>query len=187
MEKDLKPEHRVFAHQYVIDWNATRSYKVAYPNAKTSTAEVNGSKLLRNTKVAAYIEEIQKDLGKLAGVSALRNVLELKKIAFTNIADFKDGWMTEKQFDDLDEDTKAALSEIQYQEKSTKDGVERIVKFKLHDKLRSIETLNKMLGFNAPEKHENKNLNTSVPISDWVNGTKKGSSDMDRFNPDDPE
>ena len=154
MGNDLKPEHRVFAYQYVIDWNATRSYKVAYPNAKTSTAEVNGSKLLRNTKVADYIEEIQKDLGKLAGVSALRNVLELKKIAFTNISDFKDGWMTEKDFEKLDEDTKAALSEIQYTEKTTEYGVERIVKFKLHDKLKAIEAINKMAGFNAPEKSQ---------------------------------
>lgn len=47
-----------FADEYIIDCNATRAYKAAYPNVKKdSTAASNGSKLLRNTKVAAYIEE----------------------------------------------------------------------------------------------------------------------------------
>ena len=162
MADKLKPEWIVFAHEYVIDWNGSRAYQVAYPKATHDSAKASASRLLTDVNLKVYIEEIQGDLGKLAGISALRNILELKKIAFTNIADFKDGWMTEKDFDNLEEDTKAALSEIQYQEKNTRDGVERIVKFKLHDKLKSIETLNKMLGFNAPEKHENKNTNTNT-------------------------
>tara|TARA_R110000851_G_scaffold19014_1_gene59077 strand:- start:108 stop:644 length:537 start_codon:yes stop_codon:yes gene_type:complete len=154
MANDIKPEHRVFAHQYVIDWDGTRSYMVAYPKSSYESAKASASRLLTNDNLNEYIEDIQKDLGKLAGISALRNVLELKKIAFTNISDFKDGWMTEKQFDTLDNDTKAALSEIQYQERTLKDGVERIVKFKLHDKQKAIEALNKMLGYNAPEKSQ---------------------------------
>lgn len=78
---DLKPEHRIFAHEYVIDWNGTRSYKVAYPNVGDNTAAVNATKLLRNTKIAEYIEHIQKDIGKLAGVSALGNIKKLLEIA----------------------------------------------------------------------------------------------------------
>jgi hypothetical protein len=40
-----------------------------------------------------------------------------------------------------------------------------------------------MLGFNAPEKRENTNLNHDIPISKWVDGTSNGSSDMDNFDP----
>lgn len=48
----------MFADEYLIDLNATRAYKVAYPNVKKDgAAAVNGSKLLRNTKVRAYIDE----------------------------------------------------------------------------------------------------------------------------------
>ena len=80
-EKPLKPEYKVFAHEYVIDWNGTRAYKVAYPNVKTdNTAAANAYKLLRNTQIASYIEEIQKDLAKLAGVSALSNIKHLTDI-----------------------------------------------------------------------------------------------------------
>jgi len=151
---DLKPEHRVFAEQYVIDWNGTRSYQVAYPGSSYESSKSSASELLTNPNLLAYIKEIQKDLGKLAGVSALRNVLELKKLAYTNITDLKDGWLTVKEFEELDSDVKAALSEIQYTIKGTGKNREEIVKFKLHDKLKAIEGLNKMLGYNAPEKGE---------------------------------
>lgn len=47
-----------FADEYIIDCNATRAYKAAYPNVKKdSTAAQAGSRMLRNIKVAAYIEE----------------------------------------------------------------------------------------------------------------------------------
>ena len=57
--------------------------------------------------------------------------------------------MTEKEFDQLTTDQKAALSEIQYQVKTFQGGTETIVKFKVHDKQRAIEIMNKMLGFNT--------------------------------------
>lgn len=54
-----------FADEYIIDCNATRAYKAAYPNVKKdSTAAQAGSRMLRNVKVAAYIEE------KLAEISS---------------------------------------------------------------------------------------------------------------------
>ncbi|QQO97023.1 terminase small subunit [Cellulophaga phage Nekkels_1] len=149
---DLKPEWRIFCENYVIAWNGTQSYMVAYPNSSYESAMSSSSDLLRNPKVKAYIEHIQKDLAKLANVSALRNVLELKKIAYTNLSDFKDGWMTERDFDSLTEDQKGALSEIVYVDKMFNGNSEKVVKFKVHDKMKAIEMINKMLGFNLADK-----------------------------------
>ena len=54
----LTEKQKRFADEYLIDLNATRAYKVAYPNVKKDdAAAVNGSKLLRNTKVKSYIDE----------------------------------------------------------------------------------------------------------------------------------
>ena len=153
MEEQLKPltdKQKRFCEEYVIDWNATRAAKAA--GYSENTAAVQGSENLTKPNIQAYIEEIQQDLAKLAGVSALRNVLELKKVAYTNLADFKDGWMTEKKFDELTDDVKAALSEINYVERATEYGTETIVKFKVHDKIKAITEINKMLGFNSAEK-----------------------------------
>lgn len=112
----LKPEYIVFSENYVIHWNATKAYQFAYPDSSYDSARVNASKLLTNTNILAYIEEIQKDLSKLAGVSALGNILELKKIL---------------EVDD------------------NKEAKERA-----GDRIKALEVINKMLGFNAPEKSE---------------------------------
>jgi len=148
--ENLTKKQKIFCHEYVIDWNATRAAKEAGYSEKTAYSI--GHENLSKPEIQAYIEHIQEDLAKLAGVSALRNIIELKNIAYSTVADFKDGWMSLKDFDSLDETQKSALCEIQYTTKTTPQGDESYVKFKLHDKQRAIEIMNKMLGFNAPDK-----------------------------------
>ena len=54
-----------FADEYIIDCNATRAYRAAYPNVKKDTvAGANGARLLRNASVRAYVDE------KLAEISS---------------------------------------------------------------------------------------------------------------------
>lgn len=53
----MTDKQRKFADEYIIDCNATRAYKVAYPNVKKDTvASANGSRLLGNANVKAYID-----------------------------------------------------------------------------------------------------------------------------------
>lgn len=54
----LTDKQRIFANEYLVDLNATRAYKKAYPNVKKDeTARANGSRLLTNANVKAYIDE----------------------------------------------------------------------------------------------------------------------------------
>lgn len=47
-----------FADEYIIDCNATRAYKAAYPNVKKdNVAGAAGARLLKDVRVRAYIEE----------------------------------------------------------------------------------------------------------------------------------
>lgn len=148
----LSERHKAFCRRYVYDWNATQSYLEIYPDSSYESAMSSSSELLRNPKIEAFIEHIQKDLAKLAGISALKNITELSKLAYSNLSDFKDGWMTERDFNDLTNDQKAALSEITYTDKMYNGNSEKIVKFKVHDKMKAIELINKMLGFEAATK-----------------------------------
>ena len=51
-------KQRRFCDEYLIDANATRAYKAAYPNIKSDEgASVCASKLLRNPKVKDYLDE----------------------------------------------------------------------------------------------------------------------------------
>ena len=72
----MTDKQRKFADEYLIDCNATRAYKAAYPKIKSDeAARVNGCKLLTNTNIKAYIEE------------------QLEKIHDEKIADIKEVMM----------------------------------------------------------------------------------------------
>lgn len=61
----MTEKQKRFADEYLIDLNATRAYKAAYPNVKKdAAAAVNASKLLRNAKVKNYIDVL---LQKISG------------------------------------------------------------------------------------------------------------------------
>lgn len=58
MTGDLTDKQRKFCDEYLIDCNATRAYKAAYPNVKKdSSAAVCAAKLLRIAKVQEYINQ----------------------------------------------------------------------------------------------------------------------------------
>lgn len=65
-----------FADEYIIDCNASRAYKAAYPNVKKDTvAKANGSRLLANANVKAYIEEKLEEISSKKTAKA-REVME---------------------------------------------------------------------------------------------------------------
>ena len=53
----LSKAQKIFADEYLIDLNATQSYLKAYPEATYNTARTEGSKLLANPNIKAYIDE----------------------------------------------------------------------------------------------------------------------------------
>ena len=84
----LTPKQKIFADEYLIDLNATRAYKVAYSSCKKDeAAAVNGSKLLRNTKVAEYIQERMKERSKRT---------EITPVSYTHLG----GWMVTMRLED---------------------------------------------------------------------------------------
>lgn len=80
MSKEVKltDKQKMFCVEYVTDWNATRAAIAAGYSEKT--AQVIGSENLSKPIISQYIEDIQKDLSKLAGVSALGNIKKLMAI-----------------------------------------------------------------------------------------------------------
>ncbi len=58
----MKKSHKLFAQEYVIDFNATAAYKRAGYKAKGNSAEANASRLLSNDKVKDYISQLQDEI-----------------------------------------------------------------------------------------------------------------------------
>ena len=72
----MTEKQKIFCDEYLIDLNATRAYKAAYPKVKKdSAARANGSKLLTNANIKSYIAERLEELHSERTADA-REVLE---------------------------------------------------------------------------------------------------------------
>lgn len=156
----LNERHKRFCEEYIYDWNASRAYRVAYPNVKSITAGTNGNQLLKNTLIKAYVEGVQKDIAKLVGISKARVAKEYIKLAFNTIADLHNTWITRKKFSELTADQKACISEIQTKVTKRNVGTDEEpiildveeIKIKLYDKKGALDSLTKFFGYAEPEK-----------------------------------
>lgn len=78
-----------FADEYLIDLNATRAYKAAYPNVqKDETAAAAGARLLKDVKVNEYLEKRMKDRERRTEITQDKVLNELAAIAFSNASDY---------------------------------------------------------------------------------------------------
>jgi len=155
--KKLNQRHRLFCHEYIIDWNGARAAREA--GYKPDNANITASKLLTNPNIKEYIEIIKEDVAKEVGISKIGLLKNLKVLATSNIADFYSDWIKREDFEKLKEDNPQILEAIQ--EISTKTEVKNMnddmieveyVKIKLYDKRLAIQDIFKAMGWNAPDK-----------------------------------
>ena len=141
-----------FCNEYLIDLNATRAYKVAYPNCKKDeTASAAGSRMLGNVKVQEYIKEQQKEREERTKITQDMIVNELAKIAFLDISNLYNENGGLKNIQDIDENTRRAISSLETFEEFEGYGEDRekvgdTKKVKLIDKTKALELLGKHLG-----------------------------------------
>lgn len=138
----MTEKQKIFADEYLIDLNATRAYKVAYPNVKKDeTAAQAGSRMLRNVKVEDYIKKRMQDRQKRTEITQDMVLQELAAIAFANATDFAqivNGRVILTNTADLSEEQMKAIAGI----KRGKNGIE----LKLNDKEKALELLGRHLG-----------------------------------------
>lgn len=161
-----------FCDEYLIDLNATRAYKVAYSRCKKDeTANVNGSKLLRNAKVQEYISAKQKEIEKRTEVTQDMVIKELAKIAFLDIRKLYTENGQLKNVADIDGDTAGAISSLETLEEYEGYGNDRekigdTQKVRLLDKTKALELLGKHLGMfkDKVEIEQNKPFEVNIKV-----------------------
>lgn len=138
----MTKKQKIFADEYLIDLNATRAYRVAYPSVKKDeTAAQAGSRMLRNVKVQEYISERMQERQQRTEVTQDMVVKELAAIAFSRATDYaavKGGTVCIKDTDSLSDEQIRAIAGI----KEGKNGIE----IKLNDKEKALELLGRHLG-----------------------------------------
>lgn len=138
----MTEKQKIFADEYLIDLNATRAYRKAYPSVKKDeTAAQAGSRMLRNVKVAEYIAERMQARQERTEITQDKVLEELAAIAFaraTDYAEVKDDQVIIKDTSGLSENQIKAIAGI----KQGKFGIE----VKLNDKEKALELLGRHLG-----------------------------------------
>lgn len=164
LKKKLTKKERIFCHQYIVDWNGSRAARVAGYSEKScrQIADQNLSKL----HIKQYIEFIKNNLEEESGISKLRNLQELSKIAYSNIAHLHDTWTELGYWDDILAQNPGCMSAIESIDTKTETKVYKTegddeqeaevkyVKIKLYSKTSAIDLINKMMGYNMPVKSD---------------------------------
>lgn len=172
----LAPKQQMFCDEYLIDLNATRAYKAAYENCKTDeAAAVNGSRLLRNAKVKAYIDERMKEREKRTEITQDKVLKELAKIGFADLKDYLEyrsskvvvGYESDGtpivDYGQIVEviDSKEVDTSVIQEVSISKDGT---FKFKLYDKQKALSDIGKHLGMFTDRVEHSGNVGVNNPF-----------------------
>ncbi len=171
----LTAKQKIFADEYLIDLNATRAYKVAYPKVKNDeTASAAGARLLRNVKVEDYIQKRMKDREKRTEITQDMVLKELAKIGFSDVTDFvsiedKGTYkaVQVKTTDEMPGDKLGAIAGI----KEGANGIE----IKLNDKGKALELIGRHLGMFKDKLEVSGTLETEkTKLDDLINQMRGG-------------
>lgn len=160
-----------FCDEYLIDLNATKAYKVAYPNCKKDeTANAASSRMLRNVKVQEYISERMKQREQRTEVTQDMVIKELAKIAFLDIRKLYTENGQLKNIADMDSETAGAISSLETLEEyegygNNREKIGDTQKVKLLDKTKALELLGRHLGMFKEKVTIDGNINTNNPFS----------------------
>lgn len=142
----MTKKQKLFADEYLIDLNATRAYRAAYPSVKKDeTAAAAAARMLRNVKVQEYISERMQERQQRIEVTQDMVVKELAAIAFARATDYVEirsngvcGTVVIKPTTNLSDQQIRAIAGI----KEGANGIE----IKLNDKEKALELLGRHLG-----------------------------------------
>ncbi len=138
-DAELTPRQARFVAEYVIDLNATQAaIRAGYA---ATNADVQGPRLLGNPSVAAAIAVREQDICARLDVSAVRTLLEYKRIGYGDprqVLSWGPDGVRLKASDQLTDDAAALVAEI-----SEAGGG---VKVKTHDKLGALKVLAQVTG-----------------------------------------
>lgn len=183
---ELTEKQRIFCEAYCRLWDATKAAKEAGYSEKTAYSIA--SENLRKPECADYIKFIKDNAFEFAGVSILRNVQELAKVAYGSGADLRKAWETMEDWENLPDDVKATIAEVTVTTRTvnTLDENQELttaeletVKVKQYDKLKALEMLNRMGGYNAPDKVDLSNpdgtMKQTIIFSDGTTRDERGN------------
>lgn len=161
MAKKLTIKQEKFCDKYIECGNASEAYRFAYSCSRMKPESVNNKsyELLTKVEIRSRVSELQKESRAQTEVTRERILAEHSKIAFSSIAHLHKTWIERVEFEELTADQKASIKSIATKLEKRKnafgDFVDvEFVKIELYDKQKALDSLTKMLGYDAPTQIE---------------------------------
>lgn len=155
----LTEKQELFCNEYLLDLNATGAARRA--GYSEDSASAIGWENLRKPEIQARIQEIRAVMSKGFNITKEMIIQEYRRIAFFDIRNIHTADGAIKNVTDFDDDSAAAVAGIEvYEERVPSDDenekivVGNVKKIKIADKRAALDSLCKVLGYNAPEKTE---------------------------------
>lgn len=145
-----------FCEEYLIDLNGTQAAIRSGYSAKTANEQA--AQLLAKLSIQEYIQERQKELQNKTGVTQEMVIEGYRRLAFYDARKFYDTTGNLLSVPDLDAETAFALSGFEVMEEKGGNGQGQQVllgytkKIKMSDRKGALDSLCRVLGFNAPDK-----------------------------------
>lgn len=161
----------IFCEEYLSCGSATKAATIAGYSEKNA-AKI-GSQNLQKKPIKDYLDKRLKQIAKKLMINPDKIAVELSKIGFFDIRKLYNADGALKPVHEWDEGSAAAVMGVESYEEKTEAGEETIVvgvnrKVKIADKRAALVDLAKMLGYFAPERTVNKNINVnhnSAPLT----------------------
>lgn len=182
LEHSLDIRERKFADNLLAGMNKSQAaLKAGYATRQMSI------KLLARPHVKAYIDGRMAQRRAGMQISTERVIREFARIAFCNVADLKMDWDKLKNWEDLSDDQKAAISEIRVKVTSgeTRHGKEWKTKetvIKMHNKLPALEALSKHLGLFERDNNQ-KTVTPNITLN-YMPSNPRNEDDIVDITPD---
>lgn len=163
-----------FCDKYLECGNASQAYRYAFSCEKMKTETINNKAymLLIKGEIRARVDELKKQLQSKSEITKEKLLSEYTKIGFSSIAHLHNTWIDRKAFQELTDDQKAAIKSISTRTRRVMADTLPIeieeVKIELYDKLRALDSIVKMLGFDAPTKTEITGVNGTPLIPEPI-------------------
>lgn len=163
-----------FVNKYMETGSAEEACR--YANLKTKRPD----HVLNIKKIQDEVNKRRQVLIDRTMINAERTILEYARLAYSRLTDFYDsenGQIRVKSFEDLNDDQKASIQNLIIEESS--DGKKKLVKIKLHDKVRALDSIAKHLGLFEKDNYQKK-PNINVNVEDIINSLPPEISDTVR-------
>lgn len=142
IDNDLTQKQERFCIEYIATGKAREAYRRAYdvgPDTLPSTITKSAHELMQQAEVKARIAELRTEAAEAAVIDQVQALVELRRIAFSDIRQLMDSTGKVLIPSELDPETAAAVQSFKIDEYGR-------IEYKFHDKLAALEKLAKYLG-----------------------------------------